>query len=96
MVPLMLMQFNGKAGWWHPEVRPKKKDTPVWPAVAPSKPLHNSRAAVKWLKEFFNGFVTEPAFLWFFVCVLIFQFSQSLQNPFWFYFLQDSFPDGYV
>ena len=47
-------------------------------------------------RDFFSAFFDEPAFLWFYVVAVIGTISGNFMGPFFFYFLQDCFPSGYV
>lgn len=48
------------------------------------------------LREFFAAFFEESAFKWFYVVAVIGTISGQFMGPFFFYFLQDCFPHGYV
>jgi MFS family permease len=91
MVPLLMMQFNGRAGWWHPEVRRRTG------FAARGKLADEQRAECRgYWRDFCSAFSSEPAFLALYICGFIFWCSQSFWQPFWFFFLQDCFPSGYV
>ena len=45
--PLMMMAFNSKAGWWHPEIEPQK--------VTPRQPEDYRRGANRYLSDDYRG-----------------------------------------
>ena len=90
-----LMEFNGTAGCGiRPEVERPAPDQQR-PQSPPQQPLSSSSSSSS-SSSFCSAFRSEPAFCALYICGVIFWFSQAFVTPFWFFFLQDAFPSGYV